>query len=621
VGPALAVATDSSAPAHPAYNLVERATLAMRSDPDASRGSAEAALDALKRTPDADLSIRARLILCDYYGERDSETAIRQLEFAIALLPQARRPGLRAGVLNCQGDILEASGDVAKAITYFEQAVTVATEAKDDEMLAQALFSRGSLVGIQGNFANGLADLRRAQVLFDRLKMPLHAITVHNNIAILYSRMGDYTQALEIYKMTLRSQRRAGMRRDSALTLHNIGRTNEHLSQWTSASQAFNESLSISRDLHYARGEAYALRGIAAATAAQGDPRAALEILDKAGALQKQIADASLGARIQLARGKALHQLHRLHESIAALEQARKYYADADALIDLGATLDALAEVHAEQGNWRTAYDFTSEARAIEQKLFRNRFDQRFATLKVEFDTAAKDKENELLTRENQANQRALTQEHNVQNLQAVVIALAILLLALLAVIAWRQRRASLKMRGLAMTDELTGVPNRRAALRALARQTEPAPATPCAVLIVDIDHFKSINDKHGHPEGDEALKAIAATLRSLVHEPASLGRLGGEEFIVILPSTSLEQARDSAEHIREQIAAMDMRRWRDEQRITVSIGVSVAAPENDNPTALMQRADAALYRAKRAGRNCVKTQADIEPETAKPTS
>jgi diguanylate cyclase (GGDEF)-like protein len=593
----------------------------MRVDPDASRAAAEAALDALKRAPNADLSIRARLILCDYYGERDSETAIRQLEFAIALLPQARRPGLRAGVLNCQGDIAEASGDTAKAATYLEQAVTVASETNDDEMLAHALFSRGALVGIQGNFANGLADLRRAQTLFERLKMPLHAITVHNNIAILYSRMGDYAQALEIYKMTLRSQRRAGMRRDSALTLHNIGRTNEHLEQWAAASQAFSESLSISRDLHYARGEAYALRGIAAATAAQGDPRAALEILDKATALQKQIADASLDARIQLARGKALHQLHRLHESMTALEQARKYYNEADALIDLGATLDALAEVHAAQGNWRTAYEFGSQARAIEQKLFRNRFDQRFATLKVEFDTAAKDKENELLTRENQANQRALTQEHNVQNLQAVVIALAILLLALLAVIAWRQRRASLNMRGLAMTDELTGVPNRRAALRALARLTEPTSAAPCAVLIVDIDHFKSINDKHGHPEGDEALKAIASTLRLLVKAPASLGRLGGEEFIVVLPSTSLDQARDLAEHIRGQIAAMDARRWRGDQHITVSIGVSVGAAENDNPTAIMQRADAALYLAKHAGRNCVKTQADIEPEIATPTS
>ncbi|MCP6756117.1 GGDEF domain-containing protein, partial [Klebsiella pneumoniae] len=89
------------------------------------------------------------------------------------------------------------------------------------------------------------------------------------------------------------------------------------------------------------------------------------------------------------------------------------------------------------------------------------------------------------------------------------------------------------------MTDELTGVPNRRAALRKLERLIEQS-ESPCAVLIVDIDHFKSINDKHGHPEGDEALKLIAATLRQLVHPPASIGRLGGEEFIVIFPDTTL---------------------------------------------------------------------------------
>jgi diguanylate cyclase (GGDEF)-like protein len=240
--------------------------------------------------------------------------------------------------------------------------------------------------------------------------------------------------------------------------------------------------------------------------------------------------------------------------------------------------------------------------------------------LKVEFDTAAKEKENDLLTRENQANQRALAQERNVQKLQAVVIALAILLLALLAVIAWRQRRASLSMRGLAMTDELTGVPNRRAVLRALERISGPAAVSSCAVLIVDIDHFKSINDLHGHAEGDEALKAIASKLRSLVLAPASLGRLGGEEFMVVLPSTLLDQASAIAEHIRAQIAAMDTSRWRGDQRITVSIGVSVAAASGDSPTAIMHRADAALYLAKHAGRNCIKTQLDIEPEAATPS-
>jgi diguanylate cyclase (GGDEF)-like protein len=514
-------------------------------------------------------------------------------------------------VLTCQGDITEADGDIAKAGEFLNQAVQIAKTAKDDEMLANALYSRGALVGIQGNFANGLADLQEAQGLFERLHMPQHALTVHNNIAILYSRMGDYSKALEIYVMTLKGQRKAGMRRDTALTLHNIGRTNEHLAQWDKALQAFNESLAISRDLQYARGQAYALRGIAAATAAQGDAHAALQMLDEASSLQKQISDASLAARIQLARGKILHQLNRLNESTVALEQARTYYTQANAMIDLGETDEELADVYAAQGYWRIAYEYRAQAQGIEQKLFRSRFDQRFATLKVEFDTVAKEKENELLTRENQANQRALTQEHNVQQLQAVVIALGVLLLIVLGTVAWQQRKMSVNMRNLAMTDELTGVPNRRAALRRLENIVHRHDSASCALMIIDIDHFKKINDKHGHPEGDKALKAVADKLRALVQPPALLGRLGGEEFVVVLPTTALEDARIAAERYRAEVMTIAAQRWLGERRITVSIGISVSKPGVDTPTTMLQRADAALYMAKHAGRNCVMTEKD----------
>jgi diguanylate cyclase (GGDEF)-like protein len=106
----------------------------------------------------------------------------------------------------------------------------------------------------------------------------------------------------------------------------------------------------------------------------------------------------------------------------------------------------------------------------------------------------------------------------------------------------------------------------------------------------------------------------VASRLRSLVEPPASLGRLGGEEFIVILPATGLARAREIAEAYRTQITLLDARRWRGEHSITVSIGISISIPGSDTSTTVMQRADAALYLAKRAGRNCVRTEADITP-------
>ena len=152
-----------------------------------------------------------------------------------------------------------------------------------------------------------------------------------------------------------------------------------------------------------------------------------------------------------------------------------------------------------------------------------------------------------MLVRENQANQKALEQERRARGLQAIVFLLSVILTVLLATLAVHQWRTTRRMHALAMTDELTGVPNRRAVLSKLEPLLESANAS-CAMLIIDIDHFKSINDQHGHPEGDEALKRVAERLRSQVREPAFIGRLGGEEFVVVLPGADQQEAQRVAE-------------------------------------------------------------------------
>jgi cytosine/adenosine deaminase-related metal-dependent hydrolase len=157
----------------PALSLIEHGTLAMRDNPDQSKQDAERALDEVRRHPDADLEIRARLLLCDYYSERDASKAQQQIDAANALLTEARRKGLRAGVLTCQGETFESAGDNAHAGTDFDEAVAVATAANDEEMLAEALFSRGYLRALQGEYAAGMADVRRSQELFDRIRHDL----------------------------------------------------------------------------------------------------------------------------------------------------------------------------------------------------------------------------------------------------------------------------------------------------------------------------------------------------------------------------------------------------------------------------------------------------------------
>jgi diguanylate cyclase (GGDEF)-like protein len=157
----------------------------------------------------------------------------------------------------------------------------------------------------------------------------------------------------------------------------------------------------------------------------------------------------------------------------------------------------------------------------------------------------------------------------------------------------------------LAMTDDLTGISNRRALLAAAEQAIAGADraALPPALLIVDLDYFKRVNDVYGHRAGDQALQAAAQALVRSVRDIDLVGRLGGEEFVVLLAAADEETARRAAESARAAIAATRVTTPNGEIALTASIGYTPLFAE-DSISAALQRADEALYAAKRAGRN-----------------
>jgi two-component system cell cycle response regulator len=172
------------------------------------------------------------------------------------------------------------------------------------------------------------------------------------------------------------------------------------------------------------------------------------------------------------------------------------------------------------------------------------------------------------------------------------------------------------RLEALATTDPLTGVLNRRALLDRLSSEVDRARryGTVVTLLMIDLDHFKEINDTRGHLVGDEALRQLGALLQSAVRTVDVVARFGGEEFVVILPETAEEGAVAFAERIREKIEQHPFGGdggggggGRGALRLTASIGVAMFPSERVASTEdLFARADEALYRAKAAGRNRV---------------
>ncbi len=163
-------------------------------------------------------------------------------------------------------------------------------------------------------------------------------------------------------------------------------------------------------------------------------------------------------------------------------------------------------------------------------------------------------------------------------------------------------------LRRLSRHDGLTGLLNRRALEEALGAQVQRSRrgGEPFCVAMLDVDHFKRINDNWGHPVGDQALKHLSALLCVHMREVDRIARFGGEEFLLLLPGLTAAAAHPVAERLREMVAGAPLAAGEGTIPMSISIGMAQWAGDAEDVSRLLVRADAALYAAKRQGRNRV---------------
>ena len=174
-------------------------------------------------------------------------------------------------------------------------------------------------------------------------------------------------------------------------------------------------------------------------------------------------------------------------------------------------------------------------------------------------------------------------------------------------------------MRVLADTDVLTGVQNRRSGLERLDQLFAEARESGALLAIgfIDVDRFKRINDVHGHEVGDRVLVVVAAAVTQSMRHPTDVVRMGGEEFLVLLPGIDVGQARQRLETVRVRIEEAGTRLGVSRLDVTASIGVTMLEPGDEDAAALLRRADSAMYEAKRRGRNRIVVHHDASPAGA----
>ena len=498
---------------------------------------------------------------------------------------------------------------------------------------AYAGFLRAKRLDMQNRAREALAEaLASADLLQDQKDPKLLAMSDYN-LCYAYEGVEEFTRALPLCERAVERARAAGDTYDEAYASNLLAEV--HLNQ--NDNETAIKLLESARDRFRALGEDSMVvsmnDNLARLYVTQGRAAEALELARKAYDFDRSIGRSSYAVLGRANVARALSALNKHEEAqieiAAGIEEARLAKM-ASLLPDL---LDTQSHIAEAAGDLKLALKAQRESAELDQNVAKQTGAMAISELESRF--AAREKELQIreLEHANQAKQLQLAAadadaiEHARQmSRQKLILMAASAGLAALAIIAALlyqllrvQKKHGAELSVQALRDPLTGVDNRRALFTNMRDvMAGELPRDEHALLLIDLDHFKRINDSHGHPAGDAVLVAVAAQLKQKLAGRCTLARLGGEEFAVLCPASGRMSALALAEELRVAVAEVIVRDLPPPTRVTASIGVAMF----DGKGSLddwMRAVDRALYAAKARGRNCVVEATSVRVNVTEP--
>ena len=552
---------------------------------------------------------RARLYaatVCAYDFMHDSKAGLAYATRALEDARRARDVDAQARFEYCRGYAYE-TGDINAALAAYDRGLALARRAEDPRLSGDGYVLRGAIRSLQGEQALALGDFLAAQAIYDRARLTRRSETNLLNIGMAYRRMGFYRQALVYLRESEGYARRLDSYPDLYSALMQQGYAFEEQHQGEAAVRTFTEALSIAQRADgIDRG--YAHLGLANAWLARGDATRALAEVAQA---RRDLAvdhTAEHEPMLDQTEGRALAMLGRHRAAIAAFDRAEPLMRAQDTPRYLVLLHRARAASEEALGDAKAALADLHAFETLSTRLQREAEGQQVTLWRMRFDAGRRDLERARLDLERRQRDQQIRALEQQRRWRLLVLALGTLLLLALAALALAQWREGRRLRHLALSDALTGLANRRQILRLAQQAMREArrDGVPLSLVTLDLDHFKQVNDRHGHAAGDAVLTRVGDAFAQVLRRHDHLGRSGGEEFLALLPATDASEAAAVAERLRQAVAALDLGDVAAGLQVHTSAGVATLREDDRRLQDLLQRADAALYRAKSAGRDRV---------------
>ncbi|WP_133479419.1 diguanylate cyclase [Cognatilysobacter segetis] len=510
----------------------------------------------------------------------------------------------------CEASVVDMLGEPQKALGLYTQGIQLSRKSERSALVADGLVLRGNVYSYLGRHAEALTDFLAAQRLYDSSRQSERAEGNLQNIAVAYRRMGENEKARDYLERSRVIAQRHEDWASLAVVAVQTGFLYEDIGQPARALQYYEQALGIARQRLTPADVAGMQMAKAGAQVELGRAAQALESVAAARAGYAAVGDRSNEGMLSLLEARARGDLGEGAKALELFAQAEKALQHDGNDRYLERLYPERAKLEERLGQTAAALADYKRYLALREKRVAARSEQRNLLLREQTDASRRDFENQRLRAEKSLRDQEIQALLKARRWQRIAMSLGVALALVLGLLISRQIVRTRRLRVLALTDELTGVANRRRieVLGEDAVRQARADERALSLITFDIDGFKAINDRHGHLAGDQVIARVAAACQQALRQTDEIGRVGGEEFVVLLPDSGIDAAAQVGERVRAGVEALDFSDVAPGLRVTISLGVTTLAARDADLADLLKRADGALYQAKAAGRNCLRT-------------
>lgn len=542
-----------------------------------------------------------------YYNLTYPQKSLTHAQSALRYVSQKKQSWLYHRVKVAESVALELAGKPLQSMAGINAVIAWAKLNDQPKLYLEALFSRGIIQTSLTDYVAALGDFQQAYSLAGNNPGELSKAHVAAMLAQVYEYRREDSLAIPYFEEAVAAHRKHHADLNLSIALFGLGKANRNIGQVVLGKIQLEESAQLAEKINDLQGVGYALKELAAINILEKDFVEAEAKLVKAASIFAQADNPHINFTLMMTLATLALETHNTAKAETYLQHAAELLNRVDVPVQRIDYDDMHARLLYEQGHFQAAYEQLKQAFQNHKKYQNTESTEQLHQLRSGFEMQLAQQENQVLSQRNSLQQLQLSNK-KTQNIQLILIAsFATIICGLLCIMVIRNKVHKRKLVKLATHDDLTGLYNRRYALTLLEQQMSLATryGKNLCIAMLDLDWFKQINDSYGHMAGDNVLRKFGLLCKTSLRRSDVIGRVGGEEFLLILSHTAGEDAYQVLDTLRSKMAGLSKLVGIPQVKVTISIGIA-QYEQDDSLENFMLLADTALYQAKNNGRDQV---------------